>query len=264
MDSCSYDSLFENLGAKLSADSACNHDALTELQFIFDVDSEELVKERLAEACAAGQLPFSAITDEGSVFDKEYYDGGTYYNEQRESINVHGITTNKLANNPGSRIRNIHDTIAQSRGITFPDYVDNFESCDLSSVLCCFVQDRQANDNNGNCDDPYNEECVDANPGDNTDICYVDMSRSPSSSRTSSGFALFEEEDEDASHCHGIAWAEDPTDPSARFKGNNLFFVSLYDHFTQRGYVRNVPGAPMCACAEKVRKVVEQMACVCQ
>jgi hypothetical protein len=26
----------------------------------------------------------------------------------------------------------------------------------------------------------------------------------------------------------------------------------MFDHFNQRGYVRNVPGAPMCACAEQV------------
>ena len=52
-------------------------------------------------------------------------------------------------------------------------------------------------------------------------------------------------------HCHGFAWANDPTDKSAVFKANNLFFVSLYDHLTQRGYVKNVPGAPMCGCIEK-------------
>merc|ERR1712008_662215 len=38
----------------------------------------------------------------------------------------------------------------------------------------------------------------------------------------------------------------------ARFKGNNLFYVSMYDHLTQRGYARNVPGAPMCACVEQM------------
>ena len=36
------------------------------------------------------------------------------------------------------------------------------------------------------------------------------------------------------------------------YKGNNLFYMSMYDHMYQRGYVRNVPGAPMCACAENM------------
>jgi hypothetical protein len=126
--------------------------------------------------------------------------------------------------------------------------------------MCCFVQDRQANDNNGNCDDPYDTDCLDADPADNTEICMVDMSRSPTSSRTEDGFAVFDGEEGD-SHCHGFAWAEDPTDPSAKFKGNNLFYVSLYDHFTQRGYVQNVPGAPMCACVEQVSDLFKTRNC---
>jgi hypothetical protein len=54
-------------------------------------------------------------------------------------------------------------------------------------------------------------------------------------------------------HCHGFAWANDPYDFTSRYKGNNLFFVSMYDHMNQRGYVRAVPGAPMCGCTEQVR-----------
>jgi hypothetical protein len=78
------------------------------------------------------------------------------------------------------------------------------------------------------------------------------MARSPIASRTSQGFALFEKNAEEDSHCHGFVWSEDPDDVSTRFRGNSLFFVSMYDHLTQRGYVRNVPGAPMCACVEQV------------
>ena len=34
--------------------------------------------------------------------------------------------------------------------------------------------------------------------------------------------------------------------------GNNLFYVSMYDHLHQRGYARNIPGAPMCGCVEQM------------
>jgi len=57
---------------------------------------------------------------------------------------------------------------------------------------------------------------------------------------------------EGAIHCHGFAWAEDDADPSSRYKANNLFYVSMYDHMLQRGYVRNIPGAPMCGCIEQM------------
>jgi hypothetical protein len=53
----------------------------------------------------------------------------------------------------------------------------------------------------------------------------------------------------------GFGWADDVTDQSQVYRGNNLFFVSLYDHMYVRGYVKNVPGAPMCACAEQMPTV---------
>jgi len=36
------------------------------------------------------------------------------------------------------------------------------------------------------------------------------------------------------------------------WKINNFFYVAMYDHLYQHGYVRNVPGAPMCGCAEQM------------
>ena len=43
-----------------------------------------------------------------------------------------------------------------------------------------------------------------------------------------------------------MAWSNDANDPTARYRGNNIFYVSMYDHMYVRGYVGNVPGAPMC------------------
>jgi hypothetical protein len=123
--------------------------------------------------------------------------------------------------------------------------------------MCCWVTDRQANDGNGNCANPYDLNCVDKNPGDNTDLCYVDHKSSNMSK--GNGEELFPFDDNNNSddaegpvHCHGFAWGNDPNDFTSRYKGNNLFYVSMYDHMNQRGYVRAVPGAPMCGCTEQV------------
>lgn len=56
---------------------------------------------------------------------------------------------------------------------------------------------------------------------------------------------------EGPAHCHGFAWKRGSDSPSFRYRGNNLFYVSLYDHLHQRGYIREVPGAPMCSVVEK-------------
>jgi hypothetical protein len=73
--------------------------------------------------------------------------------------------------------------------------------------MCCWTQDRQANDGNGNCEKPYDVNCLDADPADNTDLCYVDMlSRAPTSCRVQKGYAVFpdgEDAGEGATHCHG-------------------------------------------------------------
>ena len=50
----------------------------------------------------------------------------------------------------------------------------------------------------------------------------------------------------------GFAWANDESDFTSSYKANNLFYVSMYDHMSQRGYVRNIQGAPMCACTEQM------------
>jgi len=121
---------------------------------------------------------------------------------------------------------------------------DNFDTCDLRAVSCCWIGDRQANDNNGNCKEPYDVNCVDANPAPNSQVC---LNRDVPQEVV---------EENPKIHCHGFAWASDPMDMSSQFKGNNLFYVSMFDHLYKRGYVKNVPGQPMCGCIEKMPAVV--------
>ena len=59
-----------------------------------------------------------------------------------------------------------------------------------------------------------------------------------------------------------IAWSEPSLEePSYRYRGNTLFQLALKDNFLTRGYVREVPGAPMCGCVEKM-PVVTDAACL--
>ncbi len=190
---------------------------------------------------------FSKITDKGWQFDNNYFDGGTYLNEEYEPVEV--------------SFEDIYDEIAQDTLITYPDDTvpKNFDNCRAQSVMCCWVQDRYDDGNgNGNCEQ---DDCKDADPADNTDVCYVDMRKGRASSHVGGGGAVFSRvEDEGAAHCHGFAWENDRTSMDYRYRGNLLFYVSMYDHLSERGYVREVPGAPMCACVEKM-PVVEESDC---
>lgn len=135
------------------------------------------------------------------------------------------------------------------------------------------VQDRHNENaqNNGNCrsenGDYSGKSCEDKDPADNTDICYVDLEKSRKSNHVRGGQALFHDDFDDAdsetegkAHCHGFAWKDSGQSPSRRYRGNNLFYVSMYDHLYQRGYIRPVPGAAMCSCVDDA-PVVSQSDC---
>uniref|UniRef100_A0A7S2V6L9 Ricin B lectin domain-containing protein n=1 Tax=Fibrocapsa japonica TaxID=94617 RepID=A0A7S2V6L9_9STRA len=249
---CSYDGVTEALQARLDQlENACTHDAATEIQYLSGITEVEAIKKVIAQSCkqTVEYLPFENVFAEGKQFDVEYFNGNTWLNNNRKVKDADGVYVNDLESN-GHRIKEIYETKAHSSGIEWPYYVPNFEECKLRAAMCCFVQDRQADDNNGDCATPYDVGCADANPVDNTDICYVDMSKAPQSSRVAHGFAIFENGGEDFSHCHGIAWGDDPSDAGARYKANGLFYMSLYDSLYKSGYTSNVPGSPMCSCVE--------------
>jgi hypothetical protein len=215
-------------------------------------------------------IPLIESTDSETInrFLDEFYDGGTYYNEQVQQTN--GGDSYSL-NRDTQGIKRFYNGPAQRRLVDWPSTsVTNFRDCAINAVMCCWAQDRQADDNNGNCEQPYPnanirsdelwtpDNCIDKDPADNTDICYVDMSRSPKSNHVVEGGVIFDDKDgvrEGDTHCHGLAWADDSLSSSHRYRGNNLFFVSMYDHMRQRGYVRNIPGAPMCGCIEQMPTV---------
>jgi len=227
------------------------------------------------ELCVAGyqdqEFLFTDIAKKGAQFDNEHYSGGGEWNYEVETA-----TGEDRLKVDASRVDDVYYYEAQRKVIQFPEHIESFnpynsansingipdlDGCDLNAAYCCFAQDRQAGDNNGNCATPYEYNCNDKDPADNTNICYIDHSRSAKSSHVNAGFSIFgdlvnnKENIEGSVHCHGFAWPEDELHQDSVLKGNLLFYVSMYDHMTQRGYVRNIPGSPMCACAENMAVV---------
>ena len=211
------------------------------------------------------EVPFTDILkkDGNMTYEKAFFLGHSALQEEVETTyeTVDDSATSVLKDD-GELVRVHYQGSAQTKKTEWPK-LPNFASsetdsagqptCTTNAAMCCWTKDRQANDNNGNCArNTYSKNCVDKNPGDNTDLCFVDMERGkPATGNPQSGIVGFPGDQnrdggEGAIHCHGLAWANDVYDASARYKGNNLFFVSMYDHMYQRGYVENVPGAPMC------------------
>mmetsp|Transcript_6144 Transcript_6144/g.8997 ORF Transcript_6144/g.8997 Transcript_6144/m.8997 type:complete len:572 (-) Transcript_6144:83-1798(-) len=263
---CDYNNLRDQVYSTKTAacPSTVTNDALMiNLLAVPDLDA---AKAKVTDLCRTAyantdeNFAFADITKKGTQFDNEYYSGGTYFNYEIQTDDGE----NELKKD-AARIGRVFQDEAQRKVVDLPYYLNSFDpdqdECDINAAYCCWVQDRQAGDNNGNCNTPYESQCIDRDPGDNTNFCYTDHSRSSPASHVDGGYSIFgdvkgnKENIEGSVHCHGFAWAQDDTDVSAIYKGNNLFFVSLYDHMYQRGYVRNAPGAPMCGCAENMAVV---------
>lgn len=280
--SCSYSSIlssfeefFDNPAIKTDD---CTNTAEQELKYLFGVADEEIdafVKDLCKRSVDAFPgLQFEEIPRSGPDFLREYYNGNTIWNEEhqtdypkegvdydhpsnvlrtRNDVNIYG---------DAGHVDNVYRGEGQYGVIDWPNHLTNFEldKCTTNAAMCCWPADRQADDNNGNCHRPYDSDCEDKDPADNCDLCYVDLEKGHlSTGFEGKGSLIFDGDDNDNTsnaegsiHCHGLAWANDADDPSSSYKGNNLFYVSMYDHLTQRGYARNVPGAPMCGCTEQM------------
>jgi len=252
---CSYDDLIEGLEIRIE-NKNCENDAQEELRLLLGASSNGEAKDIIEEYCAeqfALQVENSKhLTDylmKKTDFIEEYFHGGTTWNEEIQYTDESGIDRNVLAND-ASRVNSLYNGRGQNGMILMPEY-DGLGNCNNNAIYCCWAQDRQANDNNGNCNTPYETDCDDKDPGDNTDLCAVDIdSNSEYAAHVAGGFSIFPDNKEGPIHCHGFAWSKRDDAAMTRYKANNLFYVSMYDHMYSRGYVRAVPGAPMCGCAE--------------
>ena len=249
----------------------CTTSAKDDLLLKLGRSSSHSTLQSLCDELYANQdkVPFTQAANRGSDyhFEQMFYNGRTNWQEDVETTsNAHHptsstTTTTDILKEDAEAVRVFYEGIAQGRRVEWPgEMVSNFQSsvtdtaglstCTTNAAMCCWPKDRQANDNNGNCATPYDENCVNKDPADNTNLCFVDLTRSYSDGYVSNtgflGFPSDNNDGEGAIHCHGFAWSNDVNDRTSRYKANNLFFVSMYDHMYQRGYVKNIPGAPMC------------------
>merc|ERR1712232_1529712 len=237
---CTFDNIVEELSDYLPQD--CPHNAKTELELHFGTRDLRRTKRALSGMCgkawddAVEPSQFDEIDERfNNAFMNEYVAGDTFLNTET------GTFDDTEEGNNIDEFRDEEATFTQMEGFSA------LSQCQSNSIMCCFGRDRQPNDNNGNCADPIEENCVDADPADNSNLCFAGSENTP-----------YPGESEGDIHCHGLAWTDDKNDPSARLRFNNFFYVSLYDHMYTRGYVENMIDSaevPMCGCVESMPPV---------
>ena len=189
---------------------------------------------------------FGELVDRYYQFDKNFLDGGGDFNDKTDSDTPRAKDTRRLATFESltegkTRIGfPYYDALvgyAEANELVDGPLMSNFQECNLNAVMCCTTSSR------GNPFVP------------NADVCHVDLAVSRRSACTYHGEAHYEGTDQ--ASCIGFSWA-DGSD-SDRFKGNLLYEIS-YKLFKDTGYIKNVPGAPMCGCVEQM-PVVTNSAC---
>merc|ERR1712078_564167 len=86
------------------------------------------------------------------------------------------------------------------------------------------------------------------------DVCRHDLANSPQSNHIKQGWSIFPGAEAPV-HCVGFTWEDEDTD----LIGNMMYDISL-SQTAEKGYLKGVPGAPMCGCIEHM-PVVEKAAC---
>lgn len=271
---CNYETVLEAYTDQvydMGGSSSCSIDVATDLQKKLDV-AGVTVKD-VCDNAFTSPIPFSFAAKRGTdmAFEQHFFNGRSDWQEEVETkYDSDDGTATSILSEDASQVNVFYEATAQSRAVEWPGILPNFRSsvtdangqptCESNAAMCCWPKDRQANDNNGNCARAYDENCVDKDPADNTDLCYIGLDRGRGANEFGSelGLSMYPRNDangEGAIHCHGLAWADDAADTTARYKGNNLFYVSMYDHMHQRGYVENIPGSSMCGCVEQMPAV---------
>ena len=176
-------------------------------------------------------------------------DGGAIWNDGRAE---EAVATE-------SRVRKALKTVGSASVVNWPEYealadyvgpdqvpyMSNFNftdgSCDLNTVMCCFI------------DDKHDREDI----LDNSEVCTHDLRDSRRSNHINRGWAEF---DNNANtYCTGFTFSPEDLDGTNRFKGNSLLDLS-FRNTVENGLVKNIPGAPMCACIEQM-PVVDRADC---
>jgi len=219
-----------------------------------EADAEQIVYDLCGSAQSAiDKIPLDDIVydEQGSQFIKLYYAGRASWNEETQT-NLYPGTPESPTNVLRQDASKVNEYKAISEGSIFkmPE-LQQFDPsvCQSHAAQCCWPRDRQAGDNNGNCNLEYDTNCVDRDVADNTDLCYNELDKAGyTNGIDANGFSTYDQEG--PVHCHGFAWSTEDQETTTRYKANALFFVSMYDHMHQRGYVENIPGSPMCGCVE--------------
>jgi len=192
-----------------------------------------LSEEQVEQLCTDAAYSFLEVNNNFYQQDKNYMDGNGALNDASdlsvESGRITRFTSSFLTSHKVAWPE--YDALAEYSNIggAKRPFMDNFnmtDACELKTAMCCFAEA----------------------PSFNSNVCYHDLHDSKKSSHVNRGYGVY---DTQQAYCVGFSWLSDVEDD---YKGNLLADIS-YNNLLANGMKKNVPGAPMCGCIEKMPEV---------
>jgi hypothetical protein len=215
-------------------------------------NNEASLQNALDQKCnaALALLPendLSIVVGKGPQFLKNFLDGGTNWNENSgEEGTWIQDEENILAAYDSSVKNTVLSTPNQGANDAYPGYFSNFFNgdleCRMGVMTCCYTGARD-------------EHVFDPN----AQMCAHDMTLSAKSNHIQhKSYTVFKNSDVNNAYCSSFAWEENSFADSVKY--NTLFHLAMKTNLSEKGYVRNIPGAPMCGCLEQM-PVITNSAC---
>ena len=184
---------------------------------------------------------------------KNFIDGGTTWNDNYENdygyynlatdaaiipaVHSHSATSTVFAAPNGGAddaysgyFSNFYTgTYTDDAGVTYP------RECRSDAMVCCYTANRM--------------------PGKdfagNAEMCALDMTPARQSNHINrAAFTYYDTQEDDNAYCTGFAYDEGSFGDDVKY--NTLFHMAMMTNLYTDGYVKNIPGAPMCGCVEQM------------
>jgi len=223
----------------------------------------------LDERCNTALEPtidLSVTLEKGPQFLKNFIDGGTTWNDNygaEEDNSYYGAQEDMSLYDLGTDAAIVPSLYGDSQTTVFgaPDggtgayydrYFSNFfsgeEECQLGVIECCYTSSRISGQG-------YMGGLV-----GNAEMCALDMTGAKQSNHISSrSYTYFDTKDTDDTYCSGFAYEKGSF--ADKVKYNTFFHMAMTTNLFEKGYVKNIPGAPLCGCVEQM-PIIDNAACV--
>jgi len=237
-------------GACTSANFAQVVGGLKTLTDLLGVSADELQGE-LTKRCESAAEPTTDFVDsigKGPQFLKSFFDGATEWNDYVQEGDSHVLSADAKVINDNYPTAKTVAYKAPDGGANekYPGYHSNFlfygEECRLGVIECCYKDTR------------LTDTLI-----DNAEMCALDMTPAKRSNHINSkSWTVYEATEDDKTYCTGFAYEENSFEEKVMF--NTLYHVAFKEMLMTKGYVKNIPGAPMCGCIEQM-PIITNAAC---